>query len=82
MQNLKLADGRNFYTSYNEAIDLYLERRYNMVTLCIVCLLLLALAALGLILWGFAYVLWPVLVVLGIGMLIDILVIRSIFKRR
>jgi hypothetical protein len=53
-----------------------------MITLCIVCLLLLVLAALGLILWGFAYVLWPVLVVLGIGMLIDILVIRSIFKRR
>jgi hypothetical protein len=53
-----------------------------MITLCIVCLLLLVLAALGLILWGVAYVLWPVLVILGIGMLIDILVIRSIFKRR
>lgn len=53
-----------------------------MITLCIICLLLLALAILGLFMWGLAYVLWPLLVVLGLGLLIDILVIRSIFKRR
>lgn len=53
-----------------------------MITLCIICLLLLALAIIGLFLWGLAYVFWPLLVVLGVGMLIDILVIRSVFKRR
>lgn len=53
-----------------------------MITLCILCLLLIALAIIGLILWGLAYVFWPLLVILGLGLLIDILVLRSIFKRR
>ena len=53
-----------------------------MITIWIIFLLALALAIAALIISGIAYFFWPVLVVLGLGAIIDILVVISIFKER
>ena len=51
-----------------------------MITLCVVLLALLALAIIIAALAGVIVVAWPVLVILGIGLIIDIGVLKLIFK--
>lgn len=53
-----------------------------MITLTIIFTLALIIAIIALVVGGIAYVFWPVLIVLAFGLLIDILVIRSLFKRK
>lgn len=53
-----------------------------MITLCILLLMALAIAIIALLVTGIAVVFWPVLIVLGVGLFLDILVIKSIFKKR
>ena len=53
-----------------------------MITICIIFLLALIFALFALAITGILYVFWPVAIVLGIGLILDILAIKSIFKRR
>ena len=50
-----------------------------MITLCLILLVLGAALVIILALAGIVAVAWPVLIVLGIGALIDILVLKLIF---
>ena len=53
-----------------------------MITLC---LLILVLAALAIIICGLAGIVaiaWPVLIILGIGAIIDILVLKLLFRKK
>ena len=53
-----------------------------MITLCLVILVLAALAIILLALSGIIVVAWPVLLVLGIGLAIDICVLKLIFRKK
>lgn len=53
-----------------------------MITLCLVILILAILATLILALVGIVAVAWPVIVILGIGLLIDVLVLKLIFGKK
>lgn len=53
-----------------------------MITICIILLLAILIAALVLFLGGVLYVIWPVAVILLAGLLIDIFVIRSMFRKK
>ena len=53
-----------------------------MITICIILLLAILIAALVLFLGGVLYVIWPVAVILVAGLLIDIFVIRSMFRKK
>lgn len=50
-----------------------------MITLCLVILVLAALAIIVCALAGIIAIAWPILIILGIGALIDILVLKLIF---
>ena len=53
-----------------------------MISLCLVILALLAIAIIVLALAGIIVVAWPVLLIAGIGLLIDILVFKLIFRSK
>lgn len=53
-----------------------------MITLCLVILILAALAIIICALAGIIAVAWPVLIILGIGALIDICVLKLIFRKK
>lgn len=53
-----------------------------MITLCLLILALVIIAVILLALTGIVAIAWPALIVLGIGMLIDILVFRMIFGKK
>ena len=53
-----------------------------MITLCLIFLALVILTVLVLALAGILAVAWPVVAILGIGLLIDILVFKLIFRRK
>lgn len=53
-----------------------------MITLCIIILLAIILAIIALLTTGIVAIFWPVLLFLGVGLLIDILIIKCIFKKR
>jgi len=53
-----------------------------MITLCLIILILAILATLILALVGIVAVAWPVIVILGIGLLIDVLVLKLIFGKK
>lgn len=53
-----------------------------MITLCVILLALLALAIIVLALAGLIVVAWPVLLVLVIGLIIDIGVLKLIFRKK
>lgn len=53
-----------------------------MITLCLIILILAILAMLILALVGIVAVAWPVIVILGIGLLIDVLVLKLIFGKK
>ena len=53
-----------------------------MITLCLVVLILAIIAILILALAGIVAVAWPVLIILGIGLFIDILTLKIIFGRK
>ena len=53
-----------------------------MITLCLIILVLAILAILILAVAGIVAVAWPVLVLLGIGLLIDFLVIKLICGKK
>lgn len=53
-----------------------------MITLCLIILIIAALAIILLALAGIVVVAWPVLLVLGIGLVIDICVLKLIFRRK
>lgn len=50
-----------------------------MITLCLIILVLAALAIIVCALAGIIAIAWPVLIILGIGAAIDILVLKLIF---
>ena len=53
-----------------------------MITLCLIILILAALAIIICGLAGIVAVAWPVLIILGIGAIIDFLVLKLIFGRK
>lgn len=53
-----------------------------MITLCLIFLALVIFTVLVLALAGILAVAWPVVVILGIGLLIDILVFKLIFRKK
>ena len=53
-----------------------------MITLTILFLLVLAVLLILLIIGGICYIAWPIVVVLAIGLLIDILMIKFLFRKR
>ena len=53
-----------------------------MITLCLIILVLAALAIIVLALAGIVAIAWPILIILGIGALIDILVLKLIFRKK
>ena len=53
-----------------------------MITLCLVILIIAVLAIILLALAGIVVVAWPILLILGIGLLIDILVLKLIFRKK
>ena len=53
-----------------------------MITILLLLLVILVVAILALIIAGIGYLFWPVLLILGIGLVIDILTIKTLFKRR
>ena len=53
-----------------------------MITLCLIIIVLAALALIICALAGIIAIAWPILIVLGIGALIDILVLKLMFKKK
>ena len=53
-----------------------------MITLCLIILILAALAIIVCALAGIIAVAWPILIILGIGALIDVLVLKAIFHKK
>ena len=53
-----------------------------MITLCLVILVLAIVAILLLALAGLITVAWPILLILGIGLAIDILMLKLIFGKK
>ena len=53
-----------------------------MITLTLIIFALAILAILVLALAGIVAVAWPVLIILGVGLLIDILVFKLIFRKK
>ena len=53
-----------------------------MITLCLLILALAIVAIILLALTGIVAVAWPVLIILGIGLLIDVLFFKLIFRKK
>ena len=53
-----------------------------MITLCLIVLIIAILAVILLALAGLVAVAWPILVILGVGLLVDILVLKLVFGRK
>lgn len=53
-----------------------------MITLCLVLLILAIAFVIVLALAGIVAIAWPVLIILGIGAIIDILVLKLIFGKK
>lgn len=53
-----------------------------MITLCLIILILAIIAILVLAIAGIVAIAWPVLIILGIGLFIDILTLKIIFGRK
>ena len=53
-----------------------------MITLCLVLLILAILLVVVLALAGIIAVAWPILIILGIGAIIDFLVLKLIFRKK
>ena len=53
-----------------------------MITLSIIVLLALLFALFALAITGILYVFWPVAIILGLGIFLDVLMIKSVFKKR
>ena len=53
-----------------------------MITICILLFALLAIAVIVLALAGIIAVAWPVLVILALGLIIDIVTFKLIFKKK
>lgn len=53
-----------------------------MITLCLIILILAALAIIICALAGIIAIAWPLLIILGIGALIDFLVLKAIFHKK
>ena len=53
-----------------------------MITLCLIILVLAIVAILLLALVGLITVAWPILLILGIGLAIDILMLKLIFGKK
>lgn len=53
-----------------------------MITLLATILILLAVACVVIVVGGLLTIAWPVMLVIGLFVLIDVLIIRKLFKRR
>ena len=53
-----------------------------MITLCLIILIIAALAIILCALAGIIVVAWPILLILGVGLAIDILVLKLIFRKK
>ena len=53
-----------------------------MITILVIILLALIFAIFALVATGIGIIFWPALLILGFGILIDVLTIRSIVKKR
>lgn len=53
-----------------------------MITLCLVLLVLAIVAVILLALAGIVAIAWPILIVLGIGALIDVLFLKLLFGKK
>lgn len=52
-----------------------------MITICVVLAAACIIAMLALVLGGAIAILWPLLLILAIGLIIDILVFKALFKK-
>lgn len=53
-----------------------------MITLCLVLLVLAIVAVILLALAGIVAIAWPILIILGIGALIDVLFLKLLFRKK
>ena len=53
-----------------------------MITLCLILLVLAIIAILVLAIAGIVAIAWPILIILGIGLLIDVLVLKLFFGKK
>ena len=53
-----------------------------MITLCLVLLVLAIVAVILLALAGIVAIAWPILIILGIGALIDVLFLKLLFGKK
>lgn len=53
-----------------------------MITLCLIILVLAALALIICALAGVIAIAWPILIILGIGLIIDVLFLKLIFHKK
>ena len=63
-------------------LDSIKKEEDNMITLLLLLTAIVAIAIVALVITGVAIVAWPLIVILGIGLFLDIFFLKLLFKKK